>query len=378
MYLLSYIKTASKMQICIIGLPNSGKSTIFHALTMGRIETTAHISSALAPVIGTTKVPDDRLTTLEEIFKPARVIPTEIKYVDIAGTTQSTGKGKGIYGPYLNYLSNADALIQVIRTFENNNVPHLNGTIDASRDLANMDLELIFSDITIIDKRLTKLDIDLKGAKAFEKDTLIKEKSLLLKIKQHLENELPIWKQDLDPEEHRIISNYQFLTAKPMLIIVNIDEKQIEMANEIENKLRDSYGSILSDVISMSGKLEMELTQLKDNEAEEFRQSLGLKQSAINRIISASFKLLGLISFFTTASSELKVWTIRKGTSALKAAGKIHSDMEHGFIRAEVIGFNDLKISGNIYEAKKHGLLRLEGKNYQIQDGDIITFLFNI
>ena len=366
------------MQICIIGLPNSGKSTIFTALTRGKTEAASHSTSGLAPIIGTTKVPDQRLENLKSFFNPDKIVPAEIKYVDIAGLSQIAGQGKGIYGPFLNYLSSADALIQVVRSFENDEVPHLSGSVNPKRDIDDMDLELVFSDLTIIDRRLERIETSLKGAKAQEKDLLFKEKALLSKIKASLEREVPIWKQVLSEEELKNISNYQFLTAKPMLIIINIGENQIEKAADIEEELRSSYSHNLFDVIALSGKIEMELSQLDEVEAKEFRDSMGLKLSAIERVISASYKLLGLISFFTTASSELKAWTITSGTTALKAAGKIHTDMERGFIRAEVISYNDMVNSGNIHEARKHGLLRLEGKTYQIQDGDIVTFLFNI
>jgi GTP-binding protein YchF len=366
------------MQICIIGLPNSGKSTIFNALARGKTEAASHSTSGLAPLIGTTKVPDHRLEKLSQLFNPDKIVPAEIKYVDIAGVTQTAGSGKGIYGPFLNYLSSADALIQVVRSFENDQVPHLSGSVNPKRDIDDMDLELVFSDLTIIDRRLERIESSLKGAKAQEKDLQLKEKTLLTRIKEALEKEVPIWKQDLGEEDMKNISNYQFLTAKPMLIIINIGENQIDKAVDIENELRSSYSHNLFDVIALSGKIEMELSQLEEAEAREFRDSMGLKLSAIERVISISYDLLGLLSFFTTASSELKAWTISGGTTALKAAGKIHTDMERGFIRAEVISYDDLLKSGNIHEAKKHGLLRLEGKNYLIQDGDIITFLFNI
>jgi ribosome-binding ATPase len=366
------------MQICIIGLPNSGKSTIFSALARGKTEAASHSTSGLAPIIGTTKVPDHRLENLSRLFNPDKIVPAEIKYVDIAGLTQTAGSSKGIYGPFLNYLSSADALIQVVRAFENDQVPHLSGSVNPKRDVDDMDLELVFSDLTIIDRRLERIETSLKGAKAQEKDLLIKEKALLIRIKEALEKEIPIWKQELSEEEMKAILNYQFLTAKPMLIIINIGENQIDKASDIENELRSSYSHNLFDVIALSGKIEMELSQLAEAEAKEFRDSMGLKLSAIERVISASYNLMGLLSFFTTASSELKAWTISSGTTALKAAGKIHTDMERGFIRAEVIGYEDLLKSGNIHEAKKHGLLRLEGKNYHIQDGDIVTFLFNI
>lgn len=366
------------MEITIIGLPKSGKTTIFNALTKGRAEVAAYTQSTLAPNIGTSKVPEPRLKALDTIFQPKKITQAEVRYADIAGTGKIFGKGEGIGGQFLNYLSSADALLQVVRNFSDVNVPHVEDSIDPGRDISNMDLELVFSDLSIIEKRLERIEVSLKGARSTERDLLIKEQSLIQQIKSKLENEIPIWRQGLTVDEIKSLSNYQFLTAKPMLIIINIGENQLNEAPSIETELRSVCSYPQFEVVALCGKLEMELTQLSENEAEEFRREMGLKEPALDRVIKASYQLLGLVSFFTTVSSELKVWTIPRGTTALKAAGKIHSDIEKGFIRAEVISFDDLKKSGNLAEARKLGLLRLEGKNYLVQDGDLITFLFNV
>jgi GTP-binding protein YchF len=366
------------MEISIIGLPGSGKTTIFNALTRGKSDAASSSSSFIAPNIGVTKVPEPRINLLESIFKPKKIVIAEIKYVDIGGMSKTTARKEGIYGPYLNYLINADALLHIVRNFTDINIPVTENSINPQRDMTNMDLELIFSDLSIIEKRLIKIEENLKGAKSAERDHVLKEQSLLKKIKDGLEKDIPLWKQQLTIEESKSLANYQFLTAKSMLVIVNIDEKQVSSSAAIENELRRVYSFEKFEIIALCGKLEMELAQLNENEALEFRASLGLNQSAIDKIISASYHLLGLISFFTTASSELKVWTIPQGTTALKAAGKIHTDMEKGFIKAEVMSFIDLEKYRTVTEVKRNGLLRLEGKNYIIQDGDIITFLFNI
>ena len=366
------------MEICIIGLTQSGKTTIFNALTRGKAEAVLLSSSHFAPNIGISKVPDPRLQLLETIFKPKKVTQAEIKYTDIAGIQKSKIKGEGIYGPFLNYLSTADAIIQVVRAFRDDKVPHPDGNPDPKRDIANMSLELILSDLVILERRLERLEVELKAVKSAERDSLLKEQLLLRRIKDNLEKETPVWKQGLTHEEMKILSNYQFLTAKPMLIIINIGEEQLDKVDTIEQEFRSIYSIKQFEVITLCGKLEMELSQLNDIEAREFRDSLGLKVSAIDRVIATSYSLLGLISFFTTVSGELKAWTIHKDITALKAAGKIHTDIERGFIKAEVISMGDLVKQGSIAEAKKHGLLRLEGKNYIVQDGDIITFLFNI
>jgi GTP-binding protein YchF len=366
------------LEVCIIGLPKSGKTTIFNVLTRGKADTTTYATTALAPNIGVSKVPEPRLQVLDKIFHPKKVMPAEVKYVDIVGIAKDFGKGEGISGQFLNYLSNADALIHVVRVFEDENVPHIDGTINPKRDIATMNLELVFSDLAIIERRLKRLEDSLKGAKQSERDPLLKEQALLQRIKSELEKDIPIWQQSLTGEEVKNLANYQFLTAKPMLLVINIGENQLTQNSSFVAEIRSTYSHAQFGVVALCGKLEMELSQLDDADSAEFRKDLGLAEPAVDRVIRLSYQLLGLISFFTTVSDELKAWTITKGTSAVKAAGKIHSDIEKGFIRAEVVNFNDLDRCGSLAEAKKHGLLRLEGKNYIVQDGDIITFLFNI
>ncbi len=366
------------MEVCIIGLPKSGKTTLFNALTRGKVDTAPYTKTAVAPNFGVSKIPDSRLQTLDKIFSPKKITPAEVKYVDIAGVAKDFGKGEGVSGQFLNYLSNADALLHVVRAFEDENVPHIESSISPKRDIATMNLELVFSDLTIIERRLKRLEDSLKGAKPAERDFLLKEQALLEKIKTELEKEMPIWRQNLTGEEIKSLANYQFLTAKPMLIVINVGENQLAQSPSLEAEIRSAYSHAQFEVVALCAKLEMELAQLNDDEAAEFRNALDLTEPALDSIIRLSHQLLGLISFFTTVSDELKAWTIPKGTVALKAAGKIHSDIEKGFIRAEVVSFHDLNSCGSLSEAKKHGLLRLEGKNYAVQDGDIITFLFNI
>jgi GTP-binding protein YchF len=366
------------LEISIIGLPKSGKTTIYNALTRDKANTETYSTASITPNIGVSKVPEPRLEFLEKVFQPKKTTLTEIKYTDIAGIGKGFGKDEGISGKLLNYLGTADALIHVVRAFSSDLVPHVEGSIDIKRDMTTMDLELSFSDLAIIEKRIAKIDETLKGAKAAERDIHLKEQNLLKKIKEGLNNDTPIWQQGLSDEELRNLSNYQFLTAKPMLVIINIGEDQIESSSALESELRSAYPHPKLEVVALCGKLEMELSQLDDSEADEFRSAMGLTDSALNHIIRASYQLLGLISFFTTVSSELKVWTIPGQTTALKAAGKIHTDIEKGFIKAEVISYHDLEKCGSVAEARKQGLLRLEGKNYIVQDGDIITFLFNV
>lgn len=362
------------MKVAIIGTPESGKTTIFNALTRGKAEVAGY-SPNLAPNIGTAKVSDSRLSALEGMFQPKKTVPAEVSYIDIAGSIKGFGK-EGAGGEFLSYLTTADALLQVVRTFEDDRVPHPEGSVDPKRDVASLDLELAISDLGIMERRLEKLDTGLKAAKAAERDPYLREQLLLQKIKAELEKEIPIRMQGLATEEIKMLANYQFLTAKPMLAVLNIGEEQIPETSQLEADVGSLYPQFA--VVALCGKLEMELAQLTDDEAREFREAMGLDKPALDRVVELSYSLLGLISFFTTASSELKAWTIPSGTPAPRAAGKIHSDMERGFIRAEVISFSDLESCGNLAEARKRGLLRTEGKSYIIQDGDVVTFLFNV
>jgi GTP-binding protein YchF len=362
------------MNVAIIGIPKSGKTTIFNALTGGKAEVAAY-SPTLSPNTGVAKVPDSRLAVLEGIFQPKKTVPAEVSYTDIAGFIKGFGK-EGVGGELLNYLTTADALLQVVRAFDDNKVPHPEGRTEPKRDIASLDLELAISDLAIIERRLEKLETGLKAAKAAERESHSKEQFLLQKVKAELEKDIPIRLQSLTEEELKMLSNYQFLTAKPMLVVINIGEEQISQASQLEGELSSLYPHFA--VVALCGKLEMELAQLSEEESKEFREAMGLSKPALDRVIDLSYSLLGLVSFFTTVSSELKAWTIPGGTPAPKAAGKIHSDIERGFIRAEVISYSDLETCGNIAEARKRGLLRTEGKNYIVQDGDVVTFLFNV
>jgi len=365
------------LEISVIGLPRSGKTTIFNALTGGKAEASPR-APGLSPNPGVCKVPDPRLHALARIFQPKKVTPAEVRYIDIVDPTGQGIKGESIDGQLLNYLSNADALLHVVRAFADDKVPHVEGNIDPERDIAIMDVELACSDLAIIERRLKRLEDSLKGAKSAERDLFLREQQFLSRVKSELDKDVPIWQQGLTLEEIRSLANYQFLTAKPMLVVINIDENQLAQASSIEAGLRSACSYSQFEVAALCGKLEMELSQLDIAEAEEFRKAMGLVESTLDRIIRLSYRLLGLISFFTTVSSELKAWTIPNGSTAFTAAGRIHSDIAKGFIRAELVSFNNLTTCGSIAEARKQGLLRLEGKNYIVQDGDVITFLFNV
>jgi GTP-binding protein YchF len=363
------IKSGLKMSIGIgiTGLAQSGRTTIFNALTRGQADT-----KTTTPHLGVTKVPEPRLKTLADMLHPKKVVPAEVSYTDIGASVKTTGS------QILNQLATADALLNVVRAFANESVPHVEGSIDVERDIATNNLELAVYDSGIINRRLEKIESSLKGAKPPERQSLLHEQELLTRIKTELEKETPARELSLTGEELKTIAGYQFLTAKPLLIVVNIGEEQIAQAKSLEAELNSRYSRPNSSVITLCGKLEMELAQLDDDAAQSFQAEFGLTESGLDRVIKLSYELLGLISFFTIASGEVKAWSIPRGTPALKAAGKIHSDMERGFIRAEVVSYDDLVKCGSLAEAQNRGLLRREGKSYPVEDGDVVTFLFNV
>ena len=366
------------VDIGIIGLAESGRTTIFNALTRGQADTGRYTQEASASHIGTAKVPEPRLKVLADILHPGKVISVSATYIDIGASVKGLVEGKGIGGQLLTQISNVDALVNVVRAFEDETIPHPEGSLDIGRDITNMGLELTFSDLAILERRLERLGISLKGAKPAERSTLLREQELLNKVKADLEKDVPIREVTLTAEEARAMAGYQFLTAKPLLIVVNVGEKQLPETESLAAELNARYSRPECRVVALCGELEMELAQLDDSAADELRAEFGISESGVDRIIRESYDLLGLISFFTIASGEVRAWSIPSSTSAVKAAGKIHSDMEKGFIRAEVISYDDLVKCGSLPEARKKGLLRLEGKNYTVQDGDVITFLFNV
>ncbi len=360
------------MEIGIIGLPKSGKTTLFNSLTRGKAETRAYASGGAEPNVGVVKVPDGRLEGLQSLLKPKKLVPAEVKYVDVA---ISGDRKEGVTGPVRSHLTKTDALIDVARVFMDQAVASPQG-VDPWRDISAMNAELVLSDLAIAERRLERIEESLKGARSPERENLLKEKSFVLRIKSSLENEVAVRDQGLSRDEMRAAESYQFLSNKPMLVVLNIGEDQLPEAPSLEEEAKKRYPQF--NVAAICGKLEMELAQLSDAEAAEFRSAMGVKEGAMERIIRLSYELLGLVSFFSTASGEVRAWTVRRDTPAPKAAGKIHSDMERGFIRAEVISYADLVKCGSMAEAKRRGLLRLEGKNYIVQDGDVITFLFSV
>jgi ribosome-binding ATPase len=366
------------INIGIIGLAQSGKTTVFNALTGGKADTVIHGTGSLDPNIGMAHVPEPRLKLLDAIFKPAKTVYSEVKYIDIGASVKTLAKDKGMGGQLLNQLSTVDTIISTVRAFKEPSVPHPDGSINVKRDAEALNLELIFSDLAIMERRLERLEGSMKAAKPGERAPFQQEKDLLLKMKADMEKDVPIRAQTIDPSANRFISNYQFLTAKPLLIVVNIGEEQLGEAAKLEEEYNKQFGGQGCRVVTLCGKLEMDLAQMDTTDAETFRKEYGLKESGLEHVIRASYELSNLITFFTVGPDEDRAWPIRKGLTAPKAAGKIHTDFEKGFIRAETIHLDELLKQGSMAEAKKKGVLRLEGKEYIVQDGDVITFLFNV
>jgi GTP-binding protein YchF len=359
------------MKIAIIGLPNSGKTTVFNALTRGNAETAAFSSGQLEPNMATVKVPDERLGVLATMFNPKKITPADVQYVDVGGISGTRQQG-GLPPALLNYIGGADALLHVARAFEDETVPHPEGSVDVQRDIMSVELELMFSDLSIIERRLSKLNAEINKMSSKDREIRIAERDLLVRLQAELEAERPIRSIELSEEEERLLRGYQFLTAKPMLLVVNIDEKDIKNPPTFDYPIHNSV------VVPLCGKVEAELAQLDDDDAAIFMEDLGVTEAARERVISKSYELLGLISFLTAGPDEVRAWTIRKNTPAVEAAGAIHSDIQRGFIRAEIVAYDDLVRAGSMAEAKKAGTLRLEGKNYIVKDGDICHFLFNV
>lgn len=365
------------MQLGIIGLARSGKTTVFNAVTRGAAQVGAYSSSA-QPNVGVVNVPDARVDRLTELYKPKKTTYATIQYVDFPAAGESFGKGEGPAGKFITELARTDALIHVVRGFEDESVPHPEVTVDAERDIATMDLELAFLDLAIIEKRLQRLEAEMRSIKAGERDSLLRTKEVLTRMKAGLEAELPVREQGLTDEDWKSLEGSQFLSALPLLVIVNIGEGDLPRRSELEARYRETYQRTGRDVAVFCGKFEMELNDLGEEEAAEFRESAGVTESGMAGAIRMSYQLLGLISFLTAGPDECRAWTVKAGSTAPEAAGKIHSDLRRGFIRAEVIRFEDLIAAGSEAEAKKRGVLRTEGKQYIVQDGDIINILFNV
>ena len=363
------------MDIGIIGLPQSGKTTVFNALTRGRADTTGASGSATEMHLGTVKVPDPRLEVLTGMYNPRKVVPAEIEYWDVPGP-EALAKSQGIVGKYRNILQGADAFLLVVRAFNNPAVVHPMETIDPKRDLETMLGELTFADLEAIERALERLEDGFKKSKVAERPVLTRQLELLQKVKESLESGIPLRRQQCTESETTFLANYQLLTGKPIIVAFNTDEDGPEPAL-VEFGL-DLPGAAELGEVCLSAKLEAELALMLPEEEAEFRADLGLDESALARVIRTSYQTLGLISFLTVGPDEVRAWSVPDGIPAQEAAGTIHSDFLRGFIRAEVIPYEDLQRCGNIAQGRKEGVLRSEGKTYPVKDGDVINFLVNV
>lgn len=381
------------MKLAIIGLSNSGKTTVFNALTGQNLETTIYPTVSGEPHFGVVKVPDIRVEKLAGIYKPKKVTHAAVEYIDYIGLTKGdVDQNRKVF----DLIKDADAIVHVVRSFEDDSVSHPLNEVNPLRDIETLELELIFGDLEFVEKRLARMEDGAKRGKKPDE----REKKLLLKCKEALEKEIPLRNVAFDEEEERAMKPLQFVSTKPEVVVVNVGEHDLgsdkaasiqkEVEGYFESKESPSHPHIpplarggvggvgRHSSLSLCGKIEMEIAQLSPEEAKAFLDDLGIQEPALNKLIHVSYDLLGLISFLTVGEDEVRAWTITKGTSAHKAAGKIHSDIERGFIRAEVVGYEDFISSGAMHVAREKGLLRLEGKTYEVRDGDIINFRFNV
>ena len=359
----------------IVGLPNVGKSTLFNAITKKNILAANYPFATIDPNVGVVTVPDERLEFLENLYIPNSLVPTTFEFTDIAGLVKGASKGEGLGNKFLSHIREVDAIVEVVRCFEDKNIIHVESNIDPIRDIEIINVELLLADLEVIDNRINKI-----GKKAIlSNDKLVKkEAELLNRIKESLEQNIPIRKINFEEEEYKMIKHFNLITAKPIIYMANVSEEDIQNGNEYVEKVKEYAKAENAQVITVCAKIESELSELNDEDKLEFLKDLGIEESGLNKLIKATYDLLGLATYFTAGSDEVRAWTFKKGMKAPQCAGIIHTDFEKGFIKAEVVSYDDLMREGSMVAAKEKGLVRSEGKEYIMQDGDIVLFKFNV
>ncbi|MFC0216420.1 redox-regulated ATPase YchF [Paenibacillus chartarius] len=360
----------------IVGLPNVGKSTLFNAITQAGAESANYPFCTIDPNVGVVEVPDERLQKLADIVTPERIVPTAFEFVDIAGLVAGASKGEGLGNKFLAHIREVDAIVHVVRCFEDENITHVAGKVDPLGDIQTINLELILADVDTVEKRIERSRKNMKGGDK----KYAQEVECLERIKEALYNDQPARSVELTDEERLLVRDLHLITMKPVLFAANVSEAEVASAddNPYVQKVKEYAAAEGAEVVPISAKVESEIAELEGEDKEMFLAELGLQESGLNRLIRAAYKLLGLYTYFTAGVQEVRAWTIRQGTKAPQAAGVIHSDFERGFIRAEVVAYEDLVAAGSMNAAKERGQLRLEGKEYVVQDGDVMHFRFNV
>lgn len=364
------------LQAGIVGLPNVGKSTLFNAITKKHILAANYPFATIEPNVGVVTVPDTRLDYLVSLYNPKSIVPTTFEFIDIAGLVSGAHKGEGLGNKFLSHIREVDAIVHVVRCFDDKNITHVEGVCDPIRDVEIINTELVLADLEIVINRLGKIE---KKAETTKDKDAIKEVNVLKKIKENLEKNVPIRLLEFTKDEEILIKNFNFLTAKKVIYAANVDEVSASVGdNDYSLKLKEYAENEDASVIVMCAKLESDLADLENEEREQFLKDVGITSSGLDKLIFATYNLLGLATFFTSGADECRAWTFRKGMKAPECAGIIHTDFEKGFIKAEVMSFNDLEEAGSELKVKENGKLRLEGKEYLMQDGDIVYFRFNV